>query len=132
MSGIRLTCSAGALLALTGAAALLTGGIAVAHGEQHHANHGRSYHAAKASATTRPRPVAKAAGAACAGLKSGPRSGTGSVAVNGHTVRATPVGARSAGPAERKKRGPSGVGSLAVNGHTVRVIPVGARSAGPC
>jgi hypothetical protein len=132
MSGKRLTRSAGALLALTGAAALLTGGIAAAHGEQYHANHGSSGHAAKASATVQPRQVARTAGSACPNIKSAPPSSTGFVAVNGHTVRVTPAGAPTAGPAERKGPGPAGAGSVAVNSHTVRLSPAGAPSAGPC
>jgi hypothetical protein len=132
MSAKRLIPSAVALLALTGTAALFTVGIAAAQGEQHH-NPGRSYHTANAGATAQPRPVAAAAGSACAGLKSAPSSAA-SVAVNGYTVRVPPVGASasSGGPGEAKKPAPSGTGSVAVNGHTVRVIPTGTPAAGPC
>jgi hypothetical protein len=125
MSVRKLSRSAVVLVALTGAAALLTVGIAGAQGEQQHASHGRSYHAAKASATAQPRPVAKAAGGACR-LKSAPPSGTGSVSVNGHTVRVIPAGVASAGSAEAKAA-PSGTGSVSVNGHAVRAVPAGTR-----
>jgi hypothetical protein len=126
MSVKRLTRSAVVLLALTGAAALLTVSIAGAQGEHHNANLGRSYHAANASAAAQARPVVTAAGGACS-IKSAPPSGTGSVSVNGHTARVMPAGATSAGGAEAKT-GPSGTGSVFVNGHTVHVVPTGA----PC
>ena len=121
MSGNRFTRLAVGLLAPTGAAVLLTVGIAGAQGQPHHANHGRSYHAAKAGATAQPRPVAKAAGSACR-IKSPLPSGRGSVSVNAHTVRVIPAGASSTGPADAKQA-PSGTGSVSVNGHTVRVVP---------
>jgi hypothetical protein len=129
MSGKRLTRSTAGLLALTGAAALLTVGIAGAQGEPHHANHGRSYHAATASATAQPRPRATAADGACQ-IKSAPASGRGSVFVDAHTVRVIPARAPSTGPAE-VKQAPSGTGSVSVNGHTVRVIPAEVPCGGP-
>jgi hypothetical protein len=46
----RLTRSARALMALTGAAALLTGGVALARGEHHGA--AKHHHAANANAST--------------------------------------------------------------------------------
>ena len=56
MTDTRLIRSLGALVTLGGAALLLTGGIASAHGGHHHATHGRSYQAAKGAVTGCPVP----------------------------------------------------------------------------
>jgi hypothetical protein len=45
MSHLKPVRLAGALLAVAAVTALMTAGIALAHGGHHHANHGRSYHA---------------------------------------------------------------------------------------
>ena len=119
MSYKRLVCSAGALLAVTGAAVLSTGGIAAAQGEHYQATNGKAF------------------GTACPGIKSGPPSGTRSMAGNGQTVRVVRVGAPSPGPAEGKTRqeiAPVNAGARAMAGHgqAVRVFPAGVRSAGSC
>lgn len=75
VSNTRLTRLAGAPLAVAVAAAVTIGGPALAHGGHHHANRGRSYHAANASAPAQPSacPVAPNGGSPPAGhIKSGP------------------------------------------------------------
>ena len=56
MSHLRLLRLVGALLAVAAVAAVTTAGIALAQGGHHHARHGRSHHAAKASGTACPAP----------------------------------------------------------------------------
>ena len=119
MSGRRFIPAAVAL-AIAGAGAVSTVGIAAAQGEHHDANQGRSYSAA----AQRP---SVAAGGACE-VKSSPVSGTKTV--TGHTVRISPTGARTAGPGELKRAPAAMAGrkSVVVNGHTVHFLPTGA----PC
>ena len=123
MSSTRFTRSAVVLLALTGAAALSSVGIALAQGEHHDANQRRSVTAAAPA-----RQSSVATGSACE-VKSSPVSGTRTV--TGHTVRILPTGARTTGAGEVKAPPAALAGRKYVvlnGGQTVHYLPTGA----PC
>lgn len=115
------------LLAATGSAALLTGGIAEAEGWGQSAPQTHRQHAVGAPAT-------KAGHGACAAPKKSPVAGR-RVTVSGHTVRVRLANShRSTGAAAHKKKTPPpGMRVVSVNGHTVRAVPTGGqRATRPC
>jgi hypothetical protein len=98
MSTKRLTRAAGAMLALVGTAAVLTGGIALAQGE-HHNPKSPPPGSAPASVnghTVRVTPTGPTSSGAGAAKKS-PPPGSGSVSVSGNTVHVSPQRASSRG-----------------------------------
>jgi len=102
MSHPRLVRLMGALLAVAAVAAVTTAGIALAQGGHHHARHGRSHHAAKASGT--------GTGTACPAA-SNPKSAqrSGAVAVPGSVAAKEALAQKEAlaGKAPAETEGPA-------------------------
>jgi hypothetical protein len=100
MSHLRPVRLVGALLAVAAVAAVTTGGIALAQGGHHHARHGRSHHAAKASGTgtTCPTP---------SNPKSAQRSGAVAVPGSGDEKEVRAQKEALAGKAPAEKGGPA-------------------------